>query len=338
MAETVGQWQTWKPEIDAYIKDEEDLLPIGVYTSIFKERVTGRLQFNEVTRAGLNPMEEVGELGNAVEDEQLEGYKYSYERKIYRKQTVFSKLLWDTDQTDTVEEMARDLPRAARYSRELNIWGMFRNAWNPLIVYGDSKPFVSPSHPRKDQGPAQANTFPDGVQRPLTYNNALDLQDQMISVVSNQGNLMNVSSPGKNKCIIVGPYLREEAFQIAGVEGPDGKPGTDVNDENYFRKGDKFDVLVVDWLSYEAAVQAGETTVAKTSSSNYWDTMWGIIDVDMCKRYFKVYSGPGYPNYDDEINKRNESLIKFAYDHYTWGNTAWYPAALSKGDNSVYSG
>jgi len=337
MAEITGRWQTWKPEIDAYIKDEDDTMPTAVYSTLFSERTTNRLQYNEVTRAGLNPMDEVGEMGNAVDDEQTEGYKYSYNRKIYRKQETFSKLLWDTDQTDTVERMARDLPRACRYSRELNIWGMVRNAYDTSLTFGDGLQLISLSHPRKDGGTVQPNTFTDGVQLPLSYDNALTLQDVQIAVVSNVGNLMSVSSPGKNKVLLVGPYLREVAFQIAGVEGPDGEPDTAENNENYFRRGDKFDVLVVDWLSYEAAYQAGETAVAKTSASNWWDSMWGIVDKELAKRYFKVFSAPGYPDYDDEINKRNESLIKFGYDHYTWGNTAWYPIALSKGDNSTFS-
>lgn len=338
MAHTTQKWQVWKPEIDAYITDEEDQLPMGAHEEIFTVSSTDRLSVNELTDSGFGPMQEVGEQGDAVEDEALEGYEYNYVRKNYRKKAVFTKVLMDTDQADEIEKRARDLTRSVRYSRELNIFGMLRNAWNSSITYGDGKTLVSLSHPRKDGGTSQANTFSDGVQQPLTYDNVKIAQDQMISVVSNTGNLMNVSNPGANKCIIVNPYLREAAFQIAGVEGPDMEPDTADNNSNYFRKGEKFDVLVVDWLSYEAARQAGETAVAKTSSSNFYDTMWGIVDKDMAKRYFKVYEQKGYPYYDDDVNKDNESLIKYAYDGYTFGNTAWYPIFLSKGDSSTFSG
>jgi hypothetical protein len=337
MAHTTGSFQTWKPEIDAYITDEESNLPMGSFSEIFSVDSTNRLSVNEVTDSGFGPMDEVGEQGDAVEDAALEGYTYNYIRKNFRKKAIFSKVLMDTDQSGEIEKRARDLPRAVKYSRELNIWSMVRNAWSQSYLFGDGKSLVSTAHPRKDGGTSQTNTFNSGVQKTLTYDNALELQDVLLSLVSNTGNLMNVAAPGRNKCLVVGTYLREQAFQIAGVEGAEKEPDTMDNNSNYFRKGDKFDVLVVDWLTYEAAKQAGETTVAKTSASNYWDTMWGIVDRDLAKRYFKVKEQKGYPYYDDDINKDNESLIKFAYDAYTFGNTAYYPIALSKGDATTFS-
>lgn len=337
MAQTVADWGTWKKEVDAYIADEQETLPAGSYTEIFDVQQTSDLVMTETTWSGLQPMVEVSEMGNAVEDENQEGFTTKYARRIFRKKVVFSKVLWDTDRTDTIKKQARGLPYTARYSRQLNVWSDFRRAWDPSRLHGDGKTLVSLSHPRKDGGPVQANTFLDGLQRPLNYDNALLLQDVMLSVVSNSGNLMSVSAEGRNKTIIVPPTLREKAFQIAGVDGTDYVPDSAERNANYFRKGDRFDVLVVDFLKYEAARQAGEVTGAKSSSANFYDSMWGIVDTAMAKDYFKVYEGAGYPSFANEINRNNESLNYFGYDHYTFGNTAWYPVALSKGDGSTFS-
>ena len=67
-------------------------------------------------------------------------------------------------------------------------------------------------------------------------------------------------------------------------------------------------------------------------------TNLGILDTGLAKRYFKLYEGTSYPKFDDEVVKANESLIYYAYDHYAFGDTAWYPVVVSKGDNSTFSG
>lgn len=337
MAHITSLYQTWKPEIDAYIQDEESQTPTPSYKKIFAETTTDRLQINDVTWSGFGPMVEVSELGDAVEDENKEGYKTSFSRRYFRKKAVFSKPLLDTDQTGQVEQMTRDLVRARSYSRELFVWSVFRRAFDTTLTLGDGKPLVSTLHPRKDGGAVQINTFADGVQRPLSYDNALDLQDQLLALVSNSGNMLGVGAVNKNKVIVVPPTLREEAFQIAGVEGPDKEPDTAENNMNYFRKGDKFDVMVCDWIKYEAAYQAGETSVAKTSTSNYWDSVWFIVDSTIASRYMKVFVGEGYPSFDDKVNEENESIIKYAYDAFTFGAITFYPVVGSKGDNSAYS-
>ena len=334
MAHSNLLFETHNPKLDVYIKDEEDQMPEALYSKIFEVKTIDRLDMLEKTYSGLGPMDEVGEQGNAVEDQSLDGYGYTYSKRYFRKKTVFSKPMLNNDQTGKVEEMARDLPRSQRYSREMYIWGMIRNAFNVSYLFGDGKAVVSVLHPLKSGG-TFCNTFTSGVQKPLSYDNALELQDVMNAFTSNSGNIMTVADQTKNKVIFGPPPLREKLFQIAGTEGPDRKPGDFINDNNYFRKGDKFDVMVVPWIKYEVALQAGDTAVAKTSSSNIWDAMWGIIDMSLIKKYFRVYQEPGYPNYDSDVNKENESIIKYAYDHYCFGNTAPLCIAMSKADNST---
>lgn len=341
----VASWETWKPEIDTFIDDEAGSMPKPVYDQLFSTEQTDRLQRTDVGYSGLNPMIEVGEDGDSVEDSNLQGYKTVYSSRVFRKKTTFSSGLFETDQHGEVEKLARGLPRAVQYSRNLNIMGMLRNSFTTVspsglsTVGGDGKALISGLHPRKDGGSAQSNTFGDGVQRPLTLDNVLLLEDQLIAVVSNSGNLMTVGDESNNKLLVVSPYQREAAFQIAGVDGPDMKPDTNENDINYIRKGEKYDVLVTKWLSYEAAKQADGITFAKTSSSNFYDKMWFIVDTTNVKDYFKLYIRKGYASgqFDDEIQKSNQALVKYGYDKYMFGFSGWFPIAGSKGDGTTYS-
>ena len=73
----------------------------------------------------------------------------------------------------------------------------------------------------------------------------------------------------KNKVLFGSEFIREEMYQIAGVDGPHYRPGTDENDANYFIMGDRFDVMVIPWLNFEIAKQAGETAgITKTSEDS----------------------------------------------------------------------
>lgn len=337
MAMTTQLHQTWKPEIDAYIQDELDQMPDSLYKQVFTVRTSDRLQLQEVDYGAFTPMVTVGELGDAVEDNAIEGYKNLYQGLNYRKSATFSSDLLETDQTGEVERIARSFANVVEYSRNLWVFSSWRRGWDGLITYGDSKPLFSIAHPLKTGGYTNANTFADGVQRPLSYDNVLLAQDAMIANVSQSGNILQNGAIGRNKVLWCSPYLREKAFQLAGVHDlPSEKPTTTDRAKNYFVSGDKFDVLVVPWVSYEAARQAGETgTVTKSSNSNYWDSMWGLMDTDLFKRFAKVWFRTGYPMFADEITKANQAFVKYAYDKYAYGYTSPLGIFGSKGDSST---
>jgi len=338
MASTTQNFQTWKAEIDAYMQEEEALRPKSLYRQLFTVRSTNRLQLNEVTYSDAGVMAEVGELGDAVEDSDLEGYKTTYSRRIFRSKKTFSSDLMETDQTGAVERMARGLVSAPEYSRNMFVFSKIRNLTSSSgsYVQGDGKGLLSTLHPRKDGSGTQSNTFADAVQRPLDYAAVEELQDALLATVSNKGNLLNIGDPGRNKVIVTSPYNRVEAFKIAGVESVD-EPDTAERNKNYFRYGDKFDVLLVPFINYEAARAMGETTVAKTSASNVWDTMWGIVDIDVIRKFWKVYEAEGYPRFLEKETESNEALVKYAHDKYAFGITTWEGSVWSLGDNSTLS-
>lgn len=337
MPHTTSNFQTWKPEIDTYMQEEQDIQK-GItpqYETLFSVSTTDRLQLTDTGFSGFSPMVEVGETGEAVKDRVIEGYTSLYQRRFFRKQADFSAAVMQTDQTGKVEDMAKGLVSVVPYSRNLNIFSMIRNMANALYLWGDGKTLVSIAHPLKNGQGTQPNTFVDGIQRPLSYESVKLLEDVLISNVSNSGNMLQLGGKRRRKVIWGSEYLRADLFKIADVAGTKGQPDTDSNNSNYFTQGTKYDVLILDFVNYEAARQAGETTVAKSSDSNFWDKMWGICDIDCVKKYFKVKIATGYSKFDEEINKKNEVLIKYAYDSYMFGNSGYLGFAASKGDSSI---
>lgn len=338
MANSTQNISNWKPEIDTFVQDEKDNLPKSTYSSLFTERTTNRLQLSDINYSNVTPFMEVGELEDGEEDSLVEGYRFNYNRKHFRKIVTFSNALYQNDQLDTAEEMARAPIAMRQQSRDLHAFSMFRRAWDSNRTFGDGVTLISTAHPKKASGGTQANTYADGVQLALSYDNALTLQDQLLSVTSNNGNLLSIGDTSNNKLLVVPTALRETAFQIAGVNADDRQPDTADNNANYFRKGDKFDVLVTKYLSYEAARQMGETAVAKSSASNYFDSMWFIVDTALAKKYFKFYEQEGYPYEADKFVEENESMKYYFYDSYAYGNSGFFPIVGSKGDGTTFSG
>jgi len=330
-------WETWKPEIDSFIQEEMDQPVKMVVDEIFNVKSTNRLQVSEITTSGYSPAHLVGEDGDAVENQIMQNYRTNYIRGNFRDFAVFTKVLLDTDQNGDIEQKARDLPRMQSYSRELYIMGLIRNCFvnSGNFAGGDGKALVSGGHPLKNGSGTFANTYTDGVQRPLTYDNFNLLRNVMRSFVSNNGNILNMADPQTEIALVVGPYLEEQAFQIMEVET---RPDTANRAGNFVAQGLKGKVIVSNMLSWEAASQAGDYTGTKASAGNFYDTQWGIVDLKASKRYAKVFSQEGYPYYKDSIRDENESVRKYAYDAYAFGSTAPFWLAFSKGDSSTYTG
>jgi hypothetical protein len=330
---TINNWETWKKEIDSFLDDEADLLPkSNQYSQIFKTGTTSQLIINDVTFSNYGPMVEVSETGDAILDEAGELYRTVYARRVFRKYVSFSSDLMETDLSrENVIDKVKSLVGVPEYSRDLYSFGMIRLGFDTNQLFADGKTLISIAHPQKFGGSAQANTFPDGVQRPLTYPNVVRLRNQMLSLVSGAGNILNVGGKGRKVVLWGSKYLEEDLFQIAEIET---QPDTADRNGNFF-KGKNFDVMTFDFVSFEAAVQAGETTTTKTSANNYYDSMWGLLDSALAQKYFKFYGAEGYPMYDEELIKKNQVLNKYAYDKYMFGASHWLAILASKGDNTT---
>lgn len=337
MANTTSNWSTWKSEIDLWIDTEmnKNYVTKPMYGEIFGVSESSKLINYVQNYSGFTPMVETGELEDAVDDNPIQGYGFAYVRKYYRKSTTFSVSLIETDQSDKVKQIANGFPGTIMYSRNLKIFSMFRRAWDTGLTYGTGKPLASVAIPYKNGSGTYSNTFVDGVQRPLSYDAVNRLTDESLYTVnSDAGNMLMNGAEGQKK-ILFGSYaLREKLYQIGKVEG---KPGTNENDMNYIVKGDAYDVMVLPFVSHQAAVAAGETTIARTSTSNFYDSIWGVLDPVLAKQNMKVFFSTGYSKgkFDDEILKSNQALVKYCYDSYAFGLSDHRHMAISKGNGST---
>ncbi|MFQ5493575.1 MAG: hypothetical protein ACE5DX_05455 [Candidatus Dojkabacteria bacterium] len=339
MPNTTTNWDLWNKRIDSFIEDEEGQRPEPVLQKLFNtDEKADNIEYQEQGYSSFGPMVAVGESGDAEEDDPLQGYLSVYQLEEYRKRTKFSSTLIETGRDTKVENLARDMPRLTQYSRDLYSMSMFRQAFDTTRTWGDGKPLVSTAHPRKDLAGTQRNTFLDGIQLPMSYEAVEALSTVQDDIVSNSGNLMSVGLQGRNKILLCGTKNKRKAFDIAGVQTSDERPDTADRATNFFKRGDNYDVLVTKFISWNAARQAGETTVAKTVSGNYFDDMWGIVDADLAQRYNRFMEMSEYPKFDEEVNKNNQDLHKFAYDKYMYGNSGFFSVAMSKGDSTTYTG
>lgn len=339
MATGTDNYEVWRPEVYAFIDEGmENALRKAEYESLFTIKETDRLNAPEIPFAGYRPMQEVGEFGNAVAQDPLQGFRTDYNRKDFRMETTFSAASIQTDQHNVLENLGKSLPETVMYSRNLNILSVIRRAYDLTTTYATGKTAASTAIPLKDGSGTYSTTFFDGVQRAPNYANAVALRKVLISQVADNGNLLNIGASDRKQVLWGSSALEQELFEIAGVEAKD-RPDTANRAMNFFVKGAYFDVLIFKGVTFEAAKQMGEIGTATKLSNNIWDGMWGICDVETMKKYWKVYVQSGYKGgkFDDEINKRNESMTFYGYDAYTYGVTSFLGFTVSNSSGATWS-
>lgn len=327
---TAGFSELTAPGVEMWM-EEEAKLHKPAFTRIFALETTSRLYEDDSSIAGVDFPEEISEGGSSPEDEFLLGYTWRYEPKIYAKKIAITKLLELTDlygQVSKPESRARELSKKAVMGRDVNAFAIFRNAFTSTVTYGDGKPFISTAHPRKDGGTAQSNTFSDGVQRALSYDNLKLLEDVVIEVYSNKGIPIDVGLNAK-LILMVAPYNREAALQIAEA---DGTPGTADNSVNYF-KGRNVDVFVNPYLSWRYAYKMGDTT---STDRETYDARYFLLDPYYTKKELKFKQ---LQDFDIKAWQDEDTSIWYTRvrDYYAVGISGWYGVAGSLGDGTTYS-
>jgi len=338
--QTTSTLETWNPQIVEWIQEEVENTPKSVINEITEIETTNRLRVSNVTLAGLVPMHEVSEMGEAVQNQFLESWRTDFIRRNWRDVVTFSKPLMDTDLTKALKNKVQDYTRNVIQSRELNFFGLFRNAWlnQGNYAYAWGKALASTLIPRKDGVGTYASTYYDGIQRALSYS-AVDLgRTVLASQVSDTGNILDVGGLDRDILLVVGPANAEVAYQIAGVDAPKERPDTANRAGNFFVRGAKYSVLVTKYFTWEAAKLANDTTVTKTSVSNFYDSMWCLLDLKMMGQHCHFYEQDGYYYFDTEINKRNEAINDYSYDAYAYGFDSPLGVFISKADGSIYVG
>lgn len=315
------------PGIEMWM-DEEAKKHKPMFTQVFSLDETSRLYEDDSSIAGIDYPEIVGESASSPEDEFLIGYMWRYEQKIYKRKISISKLLQQTDLYGKMKKDSKELSSKAAQGRDVRAFSVFRNAFNDNVTYGDGKPLISVAHPRKDGGTAQRNTFLDGSQRPLTYDNLKLLEDVVIEVVNNKGLPIHVGLDSK-LLLMVTPYNREVALQIAQT---DGTPGTADHSVNYF-KGRNMDVLVCPYISWRFAYKMGDTT---SNEREEWDKRYFLLDPSYSKKLlkFKAIQDFAVNAWEDDDTDVWYAKVR---DVFAVGISGWYGIAGSKGDGTTYT-
>lgn len=315
------------PGIEMWM-DEEAKMYKPMFTQVFSLENTSRLYEDDSSIAGIDYPEVVGESASSPEDEYLIGYMWRYEQKIYKRKISISKLLQQTDLYGKMKQDSKELSRKAAQNRDVRAFGVFRNAFNQSYLYGDGKSLISVAHPRKDGGATQRNTFLDGVQRPLTYDNLKLLEDVLIEVVNNKGIPIPVGLDAK-LMLLVTPYNREAALQIAQT---DGTPGVADNSVNYF-KGRNMDVLVCPYISWRFAYKMGDTA---STDREAWDKRFFLLDPSYSKRFLKFKA---LQDFDVKAWEDSDTDVWYSKvrDVFAYGISGWYGIAGSLGDGTTYT-
>jgi hypothetical protein len=320
------------PGIEVWMQEESDaVMHDSMYQKIFSTETTGRLYEDDASYAGIDYPELVGEAAASPEDSLLLGYTWRYEQNTYKRKMAVSSLLNKVDLYGVAkaEDMSRELSRKAIQGRDVNVFSVFREAFTSTVTYGDAKPLISVAHPRKDGGAAQRNTFLDGVQRVLSYDNLKLLEDVMFEVFSNKGIPLSIGLDSK-PLLMVTPYNREEALQIAEA---DMVPGSVDESVNYFR-GRNLDVLINPYISWRFAYNRGETT---STDREAYDKRYFLMDPSMAKKMLKFKQ---LQNFEVKAWEDEDTDVMYAkvVDVYAYGISGWYGIAGSLGDASTYTG
>ncbi len=315
------------PGVEAWI-DEEAKLYKPMFTKLFTLETTSRLYEDESSFSGIDFPEEVAENAASPESSFSLGYTWRYEQKVFKRKVAVSKLLEKTDLYGIIsaEKNSRALAQVAAQGRDVNAFSVFRKAFDSTVTYGDGVSLVSVAHPRKSGSAVQRNTFLDGVQRVLSYDNAKLLEDVLIEVYSNSDIPLDVAMNNR-LVLMVPPYLRESALQIAECEKI---PGTADESINYF-KGRNFDVLVNPYISWRFAYKMGET--ASTDRTTF-DKRWFLIDPSFASKILKFkqiqdFEVNAWEDYD------TDTMYAKVADVYAVGTSGWVGVGGSLGDAST---
>ena len=92
-------------------------------------------------------------------EDEVQGYKTTYTHTEFVSGKKFERTLLMDDQYGVVEKRTRLMARGARLRRERDGAGVFNNAFNAAVTYGDGQPLCSASHPSKnDTSLTRSNT------------------------------------------------------------------------------------------------------------------------------------------------------------------------------------
>lgn len=293
------------------------------YTKLAKQITTSDAVVHYIQKTGVNYPSVTDEGAAFNSDSRILGYKTSVTPQLFSQSvSVTYQAIEDRDYKQALDEFG-DLTIAGKEVMDKSFFDVFNYAFTaqtslPTYVYGygDGKPLCSISHPRKDGGTAQLNTFSAAVtQLPLTDTNLETARINMMRTLDDRGKPIRIGA-GK-LMLIVAPELEKTAqILTASVK----RSGTANNDVNIY--DGLMTVIASKWLG------------ATGNGGSLPTTAWFIADPRLLKLFFILREGLKTHTYTDPntLSKTFYVISRFAI---CW--TDWRGLYGSLGDGSAYA-
>ena len=299
--------------------------PGNKMTALAKKLTTNSSQVHLVQKTGVNYLQTMEEGAAFNSDSRLLSYKTSVPVRDWSQSiSVTRNAIKDSDYRQQLDEFA-DLTRSGLETMDKSFFdGIFNLAFTAqsslptwVSVFGDGKPHVSTSHPRKDGGTAQLNTFSSGTtQLTLTDTN---LETARISVLRQLDDRGKPGSSGSSKLVlVVPPELEKDAIIITKSERRSGTANNDVN----IYDGPQFSVVSSKWVGY-----SGNPGSAVTTS-------WFLVDPKIAKLYFVLRQGLEMHRH---VNPDSLTSTFYVDCRFAVATGDWRGFFGSLGDGSAYS-
>lgn len=264
---------------------------------------------------------EEGEAFNS--DSRLLLYKTSVSpKKMTNSVSVSYEAMEDREYDNELSEFG-DLTIAGKETMDKTFFDIFNYAFTAqsslptfIVGYGDGKPLCSTSHPRKDGGTAQRNTFASATtQLTLTDTNLETARIDLARQLDDRGKQTRV---GKGKLILLVPFeLEKTAVLITnGVK----RSGTANNDINIY--DGNVTVVASNWIGYSG------------NGGSLPTTAWFLIDPRFAQLRFILREGLRTHQYEDP-NTLSQTFYIMCRFAVCWSD--WRGVYGSLGDVSAYS-
>lgn len=317
--------EVYNQSLDSYSLAMNDMVaePGNKFSALAKQVTTDASVIHNIQKTGVNYLAVTNEGAAFNSDSRLLGYKTSVTPQLWSQSiSVTYQAIMDRDYKSALSEFG-DLTISGKETMDKTFFDMFNYAFtaqaslpNYIYGYGDGKPLCSTSHPRKDGGTAQRNTFAAGTtQLTLTDTNLetarIDLQRQL----DDRG---KPSRAGGGKLILlVAPELEKTACILAKSEKRSGTANNDVNIYDGL-----FTVIASKWLGYSG------------NGGSLPTTAWFLIDPRVAKLSFVLREGLKTHTYQDPntLSQTYYIISRFAVAWFDWRGVFG-----SLGDGSAYS-
>lgn len=203
--------------------------------ALAKQMTTDKATEHFIQKTGSAYLETTAEGVAFNSDSRLLGYKTSVSPQLFSQSvTVSYQNMMDRDYKAQLDEFG-DLSRSALETMDKTFFDMLNLAFTAqsslpshIVGYGDAKPLISTSHPRKDGGTAQRNTFASATtQLTLTDTNLETARIDLSRQLDDRGKPTRVG--GGKLMLVVPTELEKTAVNLTKGEKRSGTANNDVN-------------------------------------------------------------------------------------------------------------